>query len=189
MRVQTTTLPDVLLLVPEPFHDERGFFTRTFDTAVFDDHQAGAGSPVRSGDFTQDSQSRSRTRVVRGMHGRVGRGEAKLVRCARGSVLDVLVDIRPDSDTFGRSESFALDDVGHTHLFVPPGFLHGFQVTSDGDADVCYRIDRPHEPSEDVSVAFDDPDLAIAWPLDVGVVSQRDREAGTWADLRARLQG
>ncbi|MGJ9423778.1 dTDP-4-dehydrorhamnose 3,5-epimerase family protein [Aeromicrobium sp. CF3.5] len=188
MRVETTTLPGVLLLIPVPSSDDRGFFTRTFDTEIFDAHQYASGGSVRSGDFTQDSQSRSHPQVVRGMHGRLGRGEAKLVRCARGSVLDVLVDARPGSPTFGRQESFVLDDVTHAHLFVPPGMLHGFQVTSDIDADVCYRIDRPHEPSEDVSVAFDDPDLQIAWPLPIGVVSTRDRAAGTWEDLTRRLE-
>ena len=189
MRIQTTTLSDVLVLLPDPFLDDRGFFTRTFDTEIFDAHQARSGASVRSLDFTQDSQSRSHAGVVRGMHGRLGRGEAKLVRCARGAVLDVLVDARPGSPTFGRQESFVLDDVAHTHLFVPPGMLHGFQVTSEGDADVCYRIDRPHEPSEDVSVAFDDPDLAIEWPLPIGVVSPRDRAAGTWKALTERLEG
>ncbi len=187
MRIETTTLADVVLLVPTPSTDDRGFFTRTFDTSIFDAHQARVGGSVRSGDLTQDSQSRSHPQVVRGMHGRLGRGEAKLVRCARGSVLDVLVDARPDSPTFGGQETFVLDDVAHTHLFVPPGMLHGFQVTSEIDADVCYRIDRPHEPSEDVSVAFDDPDLQIAWPLPVGVVSTRDRAAGSWSDLVRRL--
>lgn len=188
MRVQRTTLPDVLLLMPTPITDDRGFFTRTFDTEIFDSHQMHAGGSVRSGDFTQDSQSRSHPQVVRGMHGRLGRGEAKLVRCARGSVLDVLVDVRPDSPTFGHQESFVLDDTTHTHLFVPPGMLHGYQVTSDVDADVCYRIDRPHEPSEDVSVAFDDPDLMIAWPLPIGTVSARDRSASTWQALVERLR-
>lgn len=187
MRIETTALTDVLLLVPEPFTDDRGWFTRTFDTVIFDAHQAEAGSSVRSGDFTQDSQSRSHAGVVRGMHGRVGRGEAKLVRCARGAVLDFLVDVRPGSATFGQQESFRLDDETHAHLFVPPGFLHGYQVVSDGDADVCYRIDRPHDPSEDVSVAFDDPGLGIAWPLPIGTVSARDRSAGTWQALQDRL--
>jgi len=183
VQIQTTALSDVLLLVSEPFHDDRGWFTRTFDTAIFDAFQVDAGSSVRSGDFTQDSQSRSHTGVVRGMHSRIGRGEAKLVRCARGAVLDVLVDIRPGSPTFGELESYVLDDLTHTHLFVPPGFLHGYQVTSSEDADVCYRIDRPHDPSEDVSVAFDDPTLAINWPQDITVVSARDRSAGSWEQL------
>lgn len=188
MRVETTNLPDVLLLVPVPHRDDRGFFTRTFDTVVFDDAARQHGLDVRADQFTQDSQSRSRPGVLRGLHGRIGRGEAKLVRCARGSVLDVLVDARRDSPAFGRHQTFVLDDVDHAHLFVPAGFLHGFVVTSGSDADVCYRIDRPHDPSEDVSVAFDDPDLAVAWPSGSFDVSDRDRGAGSWADLTARLQ-
>jgi dTDP-4-dehydrorhamnose 3,5-epimerase len=186
MRVDSTSLHEVLLMTPEAFHDDRGWFTRTFDTAIFDRAAEDAGIAVRSGDFTQDSQSRSRRGVVRGMHGRGGRGEAKLVRCARGSVVDVLVDIRPGSPTFGEQATFELDDELHAHLYVPPGFLHGFQVTSDW-ADVCYRIDRPHEPGEDLGVAHDDPDLAIAWPEPVTVVSQRDRSAGSWTTLRSTL--
>lgn len=186
MRVESTSLHDVLLMVPEEFADDRGWFTRTFDTVIFDRAAAEAGIDVRSGDFTQDSQSRSARGVVRGMHGRGGRGEAKLVRCARGSVLDVLVDIRPGSPTFGEQATFELDDELHAHLYVPPGFLHGFQVTSE-QADVCYRIDRPHESGEDIGVAHDDPDLAIAWPETVTVVSDRDRSAGSWATLRSTL--
>jgi dTDP-4-dehydrorhamnose 3,5-epimerase len=182
MRVETTSLHDVLLLVPEPFRDDRGWFSRTFDTAIFD----AAVEGTRSADFTQDSQSRSHRGVVRGMHGRGRRGEAKLVRCAHGSVLDVLVDVRPGSPTFGAQESFVLDDQRLAHLYVPPGFLHGYQVTSDS-ADVCYRIDRPHAPGEDIGVAFDDPDLAIAWPEPVTIVSARDRAAGSWAALRTSL--
>jgi dTDP-4-dehydrorhamnose 3,5-epimerase len=186
MRVDGTSLHQVLLMVPESFHDDRGWFARTFDTAVFDRAAADAGIDVRSADFTQDSQSRSRRGVVRGMHGRGGRGEAKLVRCAHGAVLDVLVDIRPDSPTFGQQAAFELDDEEHAHLFVPPGFLHGFQVRSES-ADICYRIDRPHEPGEDIGVAYDDPDLAIAWPDPVTIVSERDRSAASWATLRSTL--
>lgn len=173
----------MIVLVPEPFHDDRGLFTRTFDADEFDGW-AGAGASAR---FVQDSQSRSRRGVIRGMHGRRGRGEAKLVRCARGAVHDVLVDIRPDSPTFGRHEAFRLDDQEFRHLYVPPGFLHGFQALTD-EADVCYRIDRPHDPAEDVGVAHDDPDLAIDWPHPVGVVSARDAAAGSWRDLVTLLR-
>lgn len=183
MRIHTTDLADVVLLIPQPFRDDRGLFTRTFDAEIFDDH---LGEPGASARFVQDSQSRSRGGVVRGMHGRSGRGEAKLVRCAHGAVHDVLVDIRPDSPTFGRQAAFRLDDLTFQHLYVPPGFLHGFQALTDV-ADVCYRIDRPHDPAEDLGVAYDDPDLAIDWPVPVTVVSARDAGAGTWADLVAEL--
>ena len=183
MRIEPAGLSGVIVLVPEPFHDDRGLFTRTFDADEFDGW-AGAGASAR---FVQDSQSRSRRGVIRGMHGRRGRGEAKLVRCARGAVHDVLVDIRPGSPTFGRHEAFRLDDEEFRHLYVPPGFLHGFQALTD-EADVCYRIDRPHDPAEDVGVAHDDPDLAIDWPHPVGVVSARDAAAGSWRDLVTLLR-
>jgi dTDP-4-dehydrorhamnose 3,5-epimerase len=181
--VQRTDLTDVLLLVPEPFHDERGFFTRTFDAEVFDDAVAVSGAAAA---FIQDSQSRSARGVVRGMHGRGGRGEAKLVRCARGAVHDILVDIRRDSPTFGRHQAFVLDDVDLRNLYVPPGFLHGFQALTE-HADVCYRINRPHDPAEDLAVAYDDPDLTLRWPLPVTAVSPKDAGAPSWAQLIEHL--
>lgn len=185
MRVETTPLRDVLLFLPTPHRDDRGFFTRTFDTEIFDaaidEHTTLA---TRAGDFRQDSQSRSAAGVLRGMHGRGGRGEAKLVRCARGAVQDVLVDARPDSPTRGRWMDVVLDDVDCAHLFVPPGLLHGF-LTLGESADVCYRIDRPHQPGEDVGVRWDDPDLAIAWRGTPTTVSERDASAGSWRDLVA----
>ncbi|MFH5232762.1 dTDP-4-dehydrorhamnose 3,5-epimerase family protein [Antrihabitans spumae] len=179
MRIESTDLADVLVFIPEPFRDDRGLFTRTFDVDVFDGATPG---PVRAASFAQDSQSRSVAGVVRGMHGRSGRGEAKLVRCANGAVHDVLVDIRRESPTFGEQQAFLLDDVEFRHLYVPPGFLHGFQALTD-TADVCYRIDRPHDPTEDLGVAYNDPELAIEWPRAVAIVSARDAAAGSWAQL------
>lgn len=179
MRVDRIEIDGVLLFTPTPHRDERGLFTRTFDAEV----AAKAGLDPAA--FVQDSQSRSLRGTIRGMHGRAGRGEAKLVRCARGAVYDVLVDARPGSPTFGTRASVLLDDETFVTLYVPPGLLHGFQALSD--ADVCYRIDREHDPAEDLSVRYDDPDLAIAWPLPVTFVSERDRTAGTWAQLRDRL--
>lgn len=188
MRIDTTDLAGVLVLRPEPFRDDRGLFTRTFDATEFDAYlRSRPDSPaVRASDFVQDSQSRSVRGVVRGMHGRSGDGEAKLVRCAHGAIHDVLVDIRPGSPTFGRSQAFLLDDVEFAHLFVPPGFLHGFQALADV-TDVCYRIDRPHDPHEDLAVAHDDADLGIVWPLPVTTISARDAAAGSWKDLLAGL--
>ncbi|AQA01916.1 dTDP-4-dehydrorhamnose 3,5-epimerase [Mycobacterium sp. MS1601] len=182
MRIEQTKLADVLVLVNEPHHDQRGFFTRTFDADVFDAH-VGAGV---SATFVQDSQSRSAQGVLRGMHGRSGRGEAKLVRCARGAVHDVLVDIRRASPTFGMQQWFLLDDSTFRHLYIPPGFLHGFQALTP-EADVCYRINRPHDPAEDLSVNPHDADLAIAWPQPVSQISARDAAAGSWQELLAKL--
>lgn len=183
MLIEKTDLADVVILVPRPFHDDRGFFTRTFDSEVFD---ANRTAPGYSATFVQDSQSRSAKGVIRGMHGRSGRGEAKLVRCANGAVHDVLVDIRRNSATFGRQQAYLLDDRSFRHLYVPPGFLHGFQALT-ATADVCYRIDRPHDPAEDLAVRYDDPDLAIAWPLPVTTISARDADAGSWAELVTHL--
>ncbi|WP_418154728.1 dTDP-4-dehydrorhamnose 3,5-epimerase family protein [Actinoalloteichus caeruleus] len=180
MRVRPGRLPGVLLFVPTPHHDDRGLFTRTFDVDVAAEHGVDGTA------FRQDSQSRSRRGVLRGLHGRIGRGESKLVRCARGAVYDVVVDARPDSPTFGEYEAFRLDDDSFSQLYVPAGFLHGFQALTDV-ADVCYRIDATHDPSADVAVRYDDPGLGVVWPLPVSVVSARDATAGGWEELRDRL--
>ena len=182
MQVRTTSLDGVLVFVPTPHRDDRGFFTRTFDADI------AAAYGVDPHAFVQDSQSRSEGGVLRGLHGRCGRGEAKLVRCARGAIHDIVVDARPDSPTFGHSEAFRLDDELFWHLYIPPGMLHGFQVLSES-ADICYRIDRPHDPTEDLSVRYDDPELAIRWPLPVGTLSARDHDAGSWMELRENLHG
>lgn len=171
--MQVTEVPEVsgaLLFQPRPHADERGFFSRTFDAAAA--REAGIAPDA----FVQDSQSRSRRGVIRGMHLRSGRGEAKLVRCSYGTIFDVIVDLRPSSPTYRNWASFELGDDSHVSLYVPAGCAHGFQAVTD-PADVCYRIDREHDPSEDVSIAFNDPDLAIPWPLPVTFQSERDRRA------------
>lgn len=180
MQVQTTDIAGLLLFVPTPHRDERGFFSRTFDAAIA--REAGVDPDA----FRQDSQSRSVLGVIRGMHGRRDAGEAKLVRCAHGAIQDVVVDARPGSPTFGATASFRLDDETMHTLYIPRGFLHGFQALTE-TADTCYRIDAEHDPSGDIAVAFDDPELGIAWPMPPSLVSARDRTAGSWADARALL--
>jgi dTDP-4-dehydrorhamnose 3,5-epimerase len=159
--------------------DERGFFCRTFDADVV---RAAGLDPAA---FIQHSQSRSVRGVVRGMHVRRGRGEAKLVRCSSGAIFDVVVDLRPASPTYRNWASFDLRDDEQVSLYVPAGCAHGFQALTE-IADVSYMIDRAHDPAEDVSIAFDDPDLAIAWPLPVTLMSAKDRLAPSLADA-ARL--
>lgn len=182
MRVDTTLLPGVLIFTPTVHGDDRGFFTRTFDAAIAAEHG------VDLGPLCQDSQSRSQPGILRGMHGRAGAGEAKLVRCARGRVLDLIVDARVGSSTFGDHLALELDDVDCRAVWIPAGLLHGFQVLSDEPADVCYRIDTPHNPGEDLSVRWDDPDLALPWQrTPPPVVSARDAGAGSWAECVARL--
>lgn len=181
MKIRHTTLEGVFVFEPTVHRDERGFFTRTFD------HDVAAGVGINGADFVQDSQSRSHRGVVRGMHLRTGDGEAKLVRCARGRILDVLVDARVGSMTFGSVLTVELDDIAHAVLHVPRGVAHGWQALTD-EADVCYRIDARHDPTEDVTFRHDDPELAIPWPLPVALLSQRDREAPSWAEVTARLR-
>jgi dTDP-4-dehydrorhamnose 3,5-epimerase len=161
-----------MLFTPVPHVDDRGFFCRTFDAEVA--RSAGLDPEC----FAQDSVSRSAGGVVRGMHVRRGRGEAKLVRCSYGAVFDVIVDLRPGSPTFRNMETFELRGDEQISLYVPAGCAHGFQALTE-PADVSYRIDRPHDPSEDVSIAFDDPALAIPWPLPPAMMSDRDRAAGS----------
>ena len=136
--------------------------------------------------FVQDSQSRSVRGVVRGLHVRGGAGEAKLVRCSYGTIFDVIIDLRADSPTYLNWESFGLRDTEQVSLYVPAGCAHGFQALTE-PADVSYRIDRPHDPAEDVTIAFDDPELAIPWPLPVAAMSARDRGAPSLADAMKML--
>jgi dTDP-4-dehydrorhamnose 3,5-epimerase len=159
-----------LLFRPTPHVDERGFFSRTFDADVI---RAAGLDPAA---FVQDSLSRSARGVVRGLHTRRGDGEAKLVRCSYGRIFDVVVDLRPGSPTYRNWESFELRDDEQVSLYIPAGCAHGFQALTE-PADVSYRIDRAHDPSEDVSIAFDDPELGIPWPLPTTLRSERDRNA------------
>jgi dTDP-4-dehydrorhamnose 3,5-epimerase len=179
MHVRETGIAGLLVFEPSPHRDERGWFSRTFDADV----ARGAGVDPHA--FLQDSQSRTVRAGLRGLHGRVGRGESKLVRCARGAIFDVVVDARPGSPTMGRVESFRLDDENMTSIYIPRGCLHGFQALTE--ADTCYRIDAEHDPSEDVTVRYDDPDLAIDWPLPVSVMSEKDRSGRPWAELTRLL--
>ena len=165
---------------PTPYVDERGFFCRTFDADVM--HTAGIDLAA----FIQHSLSRSVRGVVRGLHVRRGDGEAKLVRCSFGAIFDVIVDLRPTSPTYQNWESLELRDEEQMTLYVPAGCAHGFQALTD-TADVSYLIDRAHDPSEDVSIAFDDPGLAIPWPLPVTIMSSRDRLAPPLADAAGLL--
>lgn len=172
MQIDQTSIDGVLLLTPTPHRDDRGFFSRTFDAAIARD----AGIDPDS--FVQDSLSRSHRGVVRALHLRSGRGEAKLVRCSSGAIYDVVVDLRPGSPTLGRWESFDLDGEHQRSVYIPAGCAHGFQALTE-PADTSYRIDREHDPAESVAIAHDDPALAIPWPLPVTLMSEADRQAPT----------
>jgi dTDP-4-dehydrorhamnose 3,5-epimerase len=183
MLMEVSPVPRIagaLMFRPTPHMDERGFFCRTLDADVL---RAAGIDPAA---FVQHSLSRSVCGVVRGLHVRRGSGEAKLVRCSYGAIFDVIVDLRSASPTYRNWESFELRDHEQVTLYVPAGCAHGFQALTD-TADVSYMIDRVHDPSEDVSIAFDDPGLAIPWPLPVAIMSPRDRLAPPLADATKLL--
>lgn len=180
MKIIETSIPGLLVFEPTPHRDERGYFTRTFDVEVV------ASAGIDPTGFKQENQSRSYQGVVRGLHGRSNKGEAKLVRCAHGAVLDVAIDARPDSPTFGRAETFLLDDQLCRQVYIPRGFLHGYQALTS-TTDFVYRMDDFYGPTEDVTVRYDDPELAVPWPAPVTIVSERDRNAMSWAQYRASL--
>ena len=162
-----TRLDGLALLSPRVHADERGFFVETYSRASYRE----AGVDV---EFVQDNHSRSARAALRGLHYQRRPGQAKLVRAARGRIWDVAVDIRPGSPTFGQWEAFELDDISHRQLFVPVGFAHGFCVLSDV-ADVTYKVSSPYDGAEERGIAWDDPDIGIAWPIDEPILSTRDR--------------
>jgi dTDP-4-dehydrorhamnose 3,5-epimerase len=175
-----TKLEGPILLEPAVHGDERGFFQETYranDAADLGIHE----------EWVQDNHSRSRRGTVRGMHFQVGAGQAKLVRTARGEVLDVLVDLRRGSPTFGEWESFELSDSNHRVLYVPIGFAHGFCVI-DEVADVVYKCSSYYDAEIERGFAYDDPDVGIEWPSDIELlVSDRDATAPRLAEIAGDL--
>jgi dTDP-4-dehydrorhamnose 3,5-epimerase len=163
-----------VLVEPTVHGDARGFFQETYRKQAF------AELGIHD-DFVQDNHSRSGRGVLRGMHFQPG--QAKLVRCPRGAILDVVVDIRPGSAGFGGWESVRLDDESHLQLYVPDGFAHGFCVLSEL-ADVVYKVSSYYDPAGESGFRFDDQEVAIAWPVDLELkVSERDRTAPLLSEL------
>jgi dTDP-4-dehydrorhamnose 3,5-epimerase len=179
MHVLPTRLHGLVLLAPSKFGDERGFFMETFRA----DTWAAEGVPT---DFVQDNHSRSRRGTIRGIHFQTSPGQGKLVRVARGSVLDVVVDLRRGSPTFGQWESFVLDDESAHQLFVPVGFGHGFCVTSE-IADFVYKVTSYYDPATESGFRFDDPEVGIEWPDVELLYSERDRTAPRLSEIAGEL--
>ena len=160
MKVIPTAIEGVRIIEPKVFGDERGFFFESFNQRAFNE---AVGQPV---EFVQDNHSRSAKGVLRGLHfQRPPHAQGKLVRVTQGSVFDVAVDIRPDSATFGRWVGVELSGANHRQMWIPAGLAHGFLVTSDS-ADFLYKTTDYYRPESEGSVRWDDPDLAIAWPLE-----------------------
>lgn len=179
MRVTPTSLPEVLIVEPRVFDDERGFFVETWHQARYAD----AGLPSR---FVQDNHSRSRAGVLRGLHYQHPRAQGKLVRCVRGAVFDVAVDIRRESPTFGRWVGVELSENNKRQLWVPPGFAHGFCVP-EVESDVEYKCTEPYYAEDDRGVLWADPAIGIAWPLRDPVVSAKDARWPVLAELDDHL--
>jgi dTDP-4-dehydrorhamnose 3,5-epimerase len=163
--------------------DERGFFCETYRR----EWHADVGIP-QADEFIQDNHSRSVRGVVRGMHFHVGEGVAKLVRCARGRILDVAVDLRTGSPTYAEWEAVELDDESMREVYLPVGFAHGFCVLSEV-ADVLYKQTAYYDPAVERGIAFDDPDIAIEWPLARAemIVSDRDASAPRLREIADEL--
>jgi dTDP-4-dehydrorhamnose 3,5-epimerase len=183
VRALKLRLDGLILIEPAIHGDERGFFTETYRRAW----HAEAGIPA-SEEFVQDNHSRSSRGVVRGMHFQIGAGVAKLVRCGRGRILDVAVDLRKGSPTYGRWEAVELDDESMRELYVPVGFAHGFCTLSEV-ADVLYKQTAYYDPAVERGIAWDDPDVGVAWPLPAEElsVSARDAAAPRLAEVAGEL--
>ena len=167
MTIVPARLSGMLIVEPDVHADERGFFVETYRRSEL----AAAGVDA---DFVQENHSRSIQGAIRGLHFSAQPGQAKLVRVARGSIWDVAVDLRRGSPTFGEHVAVELDDVTHRQVYVPAGFAHGFCVLSEV-ADVCYRVDAYYDPALERGLAWDDPGLGIAWPVEHPTLSERDR--------------
>ena len=174
-----TKLDGVVLVEPEVFGDDRGFLVETYSAGRW----RAMGIDV---DFVQDNHSRSSGGILRGLHFQTSPGQAKLVRCSRGRIWDVAVDLRRDSETYGRWEGYELDDETHRQLFVPVGFAHGFCTLSDV-ADVSYRLSSLYDPATEAGIAWDDPEVGIEWPVDEPILSERDSSAPRLADVSGEL--
>lgn len=155
-----TEIKDMFTVDVEVFGDQRGYFMETYNRKAFED----AGYFYN---FVQDNQSKSRKGVLRGLHMQVNNPQGKLVRCIKGEVFDVGVDLRKGSPTFGKWHGELLSEENKKQFFIPEGFAHGFVVLSD-EAEFCYKCTRLYDPADELGIRYDDPDIGIAWP-DVGV--------------------
>ena len=178
MQLLHTDIPGVIIIEPVVHRDERGYFLETFHAAKY----AAAGVPAT---FLQDNHSASVRHTLRGLHLQARRPQGKLIRVVEGEIWDVAVDVREDSPTFGRFAAAVLSASNFRQLYVPPGCAHGFCVLSE-EAQVVYKCTELYDPSDELGIAWDDPTLAIPWPVTAPLLSDRDRRHGGLADFLAR---
>ncbi len=177
MKVEPTELEGVLLVRPRVFGDDRGWFHETWRAEHYREHGIGP-------EFVQANASRSARGVLRGLHYQWPEPQGKLVWVTEGRVLDVAVDIRPDSPAFGRWTARELSVANHCQLWVPEGFAHGFVVLSEM-ATFNYLCTRPYRPDADAAIAWNDPDIGVNWPLEGPALSERDAAAPALRDIPA----
>lgn len=178
MKIIKTDIPDLLIIEPDVFGDDRGYFFESFSQRKFEE---ATGIKV---DFVQDNESLSAYGVVRGLHfQKPPHEQAKLVRTVRGKVLDVALDLRPDSPTYGQYAAVELSDENHRQLFIPKGFAHGFSVLSE-EAVFQYKCDDYYAPECEDGIAYNDPDLAVDWqvPTEEMVISAKDLNRNTFKE-------
>lgn len=179
MEIRTTRLPGVVVISPRVFSDDRGFFLETFRADTYREI-TGAGL-----DFVQDNHSQSNCGVLRGLHFQTRKPQGKLVRCVRGEVFDVAVDINPGSDTFGQWAGVSLSEDNKSQIYVPPGYAHGFQVVSE-TAEIEYKCTDYYDPEGEAGLVWNDPEVGIQWPLPDPVLSDKDQMLPTLAQIRSR---
>lgn len=176
MKVTETLINGVLLIEPKCFQDERGFFLESFQSARY---QA-AGIKEH---FVQDNHSRTARNILRGLHFQVKRPQAQIVTVMRGRIFDVVVDLRPDSQTFGRWFGAELSDSTQRQVYMAPGFAHGFCVLSEW-ADLHYKVDRLYDASDEGGLLWNDADIGIEWPIAAPLVTERDARFPRLSDLQ-----
>lgn len=179
MKFIQTALPGVILVEPDVFRDARGFFLETYHEQKYRD----GGIPYS---FVQDNQSRSQLGTLRGLHAQRKRPQGKLVRAVKGEIFDVAVDIKPGSPTFGNWVGALLSDENFRQIFVPPGYAHGFCVTSE-IAEVEYKCTDLYDRGDEIGLLWSDPTVGIEWPVRAPLLSEKDAKLPTLEELRARL--
>jgi dTDP-4-dehydrorhamnose 3,5-epimerase len=179
MRVHQTSVPGVLLIEPFVHQDDAGFFLESYRAERYAQH----GIPAP---FVQDTHSRSRQGALRGLHAQLDPAQGKLVRCIAGEIVDVAVDIRVGSPTFGKHFMTPLTATNFRQLWIPPNFAHGFLVISE-TAEVESKLSEPYRPQGELAIAWNDPELGIPWPVLVPTLSKRDAAAPRLAELREKL--
>jgi dTDP-4-dehydrorhamnose 3,5-epimerase len=178
MEVEDLPLAGAKLILPRIYRDARGFFFESYSEAAY----RAAGIPET---WVQDNHSKSCRDTLRGLHYQAKPGQAKLVRVTLGRVFDVLVDIRPESPTFGRWHGLYVDAEEHAQVYIPVGFAHGFCVLSEV-AEVQYKVSTPYDATQECSIRWNDADLGVDWPTSSPILSQRDQSSESFATFKSK---